>query len=116
MSSVLHAADISTSLRDFDVSQVWADCLFEEFFNQGDVEKAKNLDVSFLCDRETTEVSAGQVGFISFVVLPVFKLIANVSTDVNAVQIATGTANIDKWKAKAQAIKDKQATDNEEQH
>jgi len=33
MSSVLHAADISTSLRDFDVSQVWAECLFEEFFN-----------------------------------------------------------------------------------
>jgi len=49
------------------------------------------------------------------VVLPVFKLIAHVSTDVNQVQIATGIQNIEKWKAKAQAIKDKQATDNEEQ-
>jgi hypothetical protein len=32
-SVVLHACDISTSLRDFDTSVTWADLLFEEFFN-----------------------------------------------------------------------------------
>mgnify|MGYP000285621147 CR=1 FL=1 len=32
-SVVLHACDISTSLRDFDLSVDWADLLFEEFFN-----------------------------------------------------------------------------------
>jgi hypothetical protein len=114
MSSVLHAADISTSLRDFDVSQIWADYLFEEFFNQGDVEKAQSLEVSFLCDRETTEIAAGQAGFISFVVLPVFKLLARLSPDVTNVQVASGEKNILKWKAKAQAIKDAQTAENEE--
>lgn len=30
---LIHACDISTSLREFDLSTVWADLLFEEFFN-----------------------------------------------------------------------------------
>ena len=32
-SCVLHACDISTSLRAFDISSQWADLLFDEFFN-----------------------------------------------------------------------------------
>lgn len=39
-SVILHSCDISTSLRYFDLSVHWADLLFEEFFNQGDMEKA----------------------------------------------------------------------------
>ena len=39
-SVLLHACDISTSLRDFPTSTNWADLLFEEFYNQGDMEKA----------------------------------------------------------------------------
>ena len=65
MSSViLHACDISTSLRDFETSVHWADLLFEEFFNQGDVEKAQGLKVSMMCDRDTTNIAGGQAGFI----------------------------------------------------
>lgn len=62
--AILHACDISTSLREFDVSAQWADLLFAEFFNQGDTEKALNLEVSMLCDRETTKIAGGQTGFI----------------------------------------------------
>lgn len=32
-SVTLHACDISTSLRPFDLSTQWADLLFDEFFN-----------------------------------------------------------------------------------
>lgn len=69
----MHAADISTSIRKFEVSEIWADRLFEEFFAQGDYEKSQGMDVSFLCDRHTTEVAGGQSGFIQFVVLPIFR-------------------------------------------
>ena len=31
--AILHACDISTSLREFDLSAQWADLLFEEFFH-----------------------------------------------------------------------------------
>lgn len=56
---LIHACDISTSLREFDLSTVWADLLFEEFFNQGDCEKAQGIEVSMLCDRNTTKVAPG---------------------------------------------------------
>ena len=70
--SILHACDISTSLREFDLSVQWADLLFEEFFHQGDTEKSMKLEVSMLCDRDTTNIATGQAGFIQFVVMPVF--------------------------------------------
>jgi len=60
----LHACDISTSLRDFEVSTVWADLLFDEFFNLGDMEKAQGLEISMMCDRTTTNIAGGQAGFI----------------------------------------------------
>ncbi len=58
-SAILHACDISTSLRDFDTSVQWASLLFEEFFNQGDIEKAQGLQVSMMCDRQTTNIAGG---------------------------------------------------------
>jgi len=60
MSSILlHACDISTSLRYFDLSVQWADLLFSEFFNQGDMEKAQGLEISMMCDRTTTNIAGG---------------------------------------------------------
>lgn len=38
-SSILHAADISTSVKQFDQSVMWCDLLYQEFYNQGDYEK-----------------------------------------------------------------------------
>lgn len=75
-SVLLHACDISTSLRDFPTSTHWADLLFEEFFNQGDMEKAQNLEISMMCDRTMTNIAGGQAGFIQFVVMPIFNQLA----------------------------------------
>lgn len=58
-SVALHACDISTSLRPYEISAQWADLLFDEFFNQGDMEKAQQLDVSMMCDRTTTNIAGG---------------------------------------------------------
>lgn len=52
----VHAADVSTQTRPFEVAVEWTKLLFEEFFHQGDVEKDKGMPVSFLCDRETTQI------------------------------------------------------------
>ena len=51
---IVHSADVSTQTRTFKIAVNWTILLFEEFFNQGDIEKEKGLPVSFLCDRETT--------------------------------------------------------------
>ena len=50
----------------------------EEFFNQGDREKEMGLDVSPLCDRNTTQVPQSQIGFIDFILIPQFSALNDV--------------------------------------
>lgn len=53
---IVHAADVSTNARPFDVAKQWSYMLYEEFFAQGDAERELNMPVSMLCDRETTRI------------------------------------------------------------
>jgi len=46
----------------------------EEFFKQGDKEQELGLDFSPLCDRQTTVVPQSQIGFIDFIVAPIFEV------------------------------------------
>lgn len=68
----LKCADISNPCRPWDVSKKWSQKVCEEFFRQGDYERQLNLPITSLCDRYTTSVPKIQVGFIKFVVTPLF--------------------------------------------
>jgi cAMP-specific phosphodiesterase 4 len=68
----LHAADISNPVKSFDICKKWALLVVEEFFKQGDIEKSKGIDVSPMSDRLTTNINSMQVGFIEFVVFPLY--------------------------------------------
>ncbi|KAJ6644256.1 High affinity cAMP-specific 3',5'-cyclic phosphodiesterase 7A [Pseudolycoriella hygida] len=68
----LKSADISNPCRPWDVSKKWSQKVCEEFFRQGDYERQLNLPVTSLCDRYSTSVPKIQVGFIKFVVTPLF--------------------------------------------
>lgn len=46
--------------------------MLEEFFQQGDMERAQGLPVSPLMDRTTTAFAPSQINFIEFVVAPLF--------------------------------------------
>lgn len=48
--------------------------LFVEFFNQGDHEKEKGLNVSMFMDRKTTNIASSQMGFIDFIIKPSFEV------------------------------------------
>lgn len=72
----MHSADVSVPCREFNIVKEWTYLLFEEFFYQGDEEKSKKLPISFLCDRETTNVAKSQPGFINFIVIPLFSTMA----------------------------------------
>jgi hypothetical protein len=45
----------------------------EEFFQQGDKEKAAGMEVSPMCDREVGTKHDSQIGFINFIVKPAFE-------------------------------------------
>ena len=72
---VLHAVDIGHAAKPFELEVKWAELVTAEFLNQGDIEKKKGIPVSFLCDRNTSNLPASQVGFIAGMVLPTFKLL-----------------------------------------
>lgn len=73
----MHSSDISFLCREVPVFTKWVDLLFEdEFFKQGDIEREQGLKVSFLCDRETTNKSSANAGFVNFAPLPLFKVIS----------------------------------------
>lgn len=77
MEICMHAADVSTQCRPFEIAHEWTYLLFEEFFNQGDLEKHLDLPVSFLCDRETTAIAQSQPGFVNFIVAPLFTTLCD---------------------------------------
>ena len=103
----LHTCDVSQQTRDFEVVKDWTYLLFEEFFQQGDLEKSESLPVSMLCDRDTTNVAGSQPGFIGFVVMPLFVTMQNVISglDENIDVIKSNTA---KWKAYQETDQDKE--------
>ena len=76
MCLIIKAADISNPARPLHVYERWIEGAMTEFFVQGDSEKAKGLPVSMNCDRDTVITSKAQVGFISFLVAPLYRTLA----------------------------------------
>jgi hypothetical protein len=74
MSIAIKCADVSNPTKHAPLSQKWTDLVMEEFYMQGDLEKSLGLPISRFMDRYGTRVSACQMGFIDFVVQPLYEL------------------------------------------
>ena len=61
---LIHSADLAHNTKEFKISLKWVELLSEEFWLQGDKEKASGLPISFLCDRTKYDIPSSQVGFI----------------------------------------------------
>ena len=66
--------DRSNPAKPRDTAVAWAELIVQEFFAQGDREKSLGLPISPMCNRETTNLSATQIGFIKFIVLPTYEV------------------------------------------
>ena len=75
---MLHLADLAHNTKLFEISVQWVALLSEEFWRQGDLEKQKNLPVTFLCDRDKINIPQSQKGFITGFILPTFENLASV--------------------------------------
>jgi len=85
MCLIIKAADISNPARPLAVYNRWIDGVLIEFFTQGDAEKARGLPVSMNCDRDTVTVPKSQMGFITFLVMPLFKALVAYSPTLQPV-------------------------------
>lgn len=66
MNLLIHSADISNPTKPFNIYLKWAKLVLEEFFIQGDKEKALGLVCT--CDRKKVKLNNNQIGFIDYVV------------------------------------------------
>ncbi|XP_030409054.1 high affinity cAMP-specific 3',5'-cyclic phosphodiesterase 7A isoform X2 [Gopherus evgoodei] len=69
----LKCADICNPCRTWELSKQWSEKVTEEFFHQGDVEKKYHLGVSPLCDRQSETIANIQIGFMTYLVEPLFS-------------------------------------------
>ncbi|XP_036292963.1 high affinity cAMP-specific 3',5'-cyclic phosphodiesterase 7A isoform X3 [Pipistrellus kuhlii] len=68
----LKCADICNPCRTWELSKQWSEKVTEEFFHQGDIEKKYHLGVSPFCDRQTENIANIQIGFMTYLVEPLF--------------------------------------------
>lgn len=69
---LLHAADISNTVRIWSISKRWSDLIVEEFFCQGDAEKVAGLTVSPGMDRSLATQASISLKFSDYIVKPYF--------------------------------------------
>jgi len=80
---LMKCSDISNEARPSDVAEPWVDALLEEFFAQSDLEKAQGLPVAPFMDRDKVTKSGAQIGFIGFVMIPLFETVAKVLPEID---------------------------------
>jgi hypothetical protein len=76
MCLIIKAADISNPARSLRTYERWIEGVMTEFFTQGDFERARGIPISMNCDRHAVSTAKCQVGFISFLVLPLYRALA----------------------------------------
>ncbi|BFZ25968.1 hypothetical protein BsWGS_29006 [Bradybaena similaris] len=84
---LIKCCDISNEVRPMEVSEPWVDCLLEEYFNQSDREKIEGLPVAPFMDRDKVTKPTAQIGFIKFVLLPMFETVAKVFEQIDEIMV-----------------------------
>lgn len=106
MQLILKCGDISNVSRPFLLADKWCDVLCEEFFRQGDLEMANGMEyTSPLNDRSHLDKPKSQIGFYSFVCLPLYQATARAipKLDVNVQQVQSNLAIWKKAQEEAEA-------------
>ena len=92
----IHSADLGHNTKIFDISLKWVELLSNEFWLQGDKERKMNLNISFLCDRDTTNVPKSQVGFIGGFIIPTYNYLV-VMFPTLSYTIENAKNNLNRW-------------------
>ncbi|XP_051898230.1 cAMP-specific 3',5'-cyclic phosphodiesterase 4B isoform X3 [Pristis pectinata] len=73
MRNMVHCADLSNPTKPLELYRQWTDRILEEFFRQGDRERERGMEISPMCDKHTASVEKSQVGFIDYIVHPLWE-------------------------------------------
>ncbi|KAI1885454.1 hypothetical protein AGOR_G00220370 [Albula goreensis] len=84
---LIKCCDISNEVRPMEVAEPWVDCLLEEYFMQSDREKSEGLPVAPFMDREKVTKPTAQIGFIKFVLIPMFETVMKLFPQIEEVMV-----------------------------
>ncbi|XP_068607176.1 3',5'-cyclic-AMP phosphodiesterase 4C-like [Brachionichthys hirsutus] len=71
--NMVHCADLSNPTKTLPLYQQWTERIMEEFSRQGDKERERGMEISAMCDKHTASVEKSQVGFIDYIVHPLWE-------------------------------------------
>uniref|UniRef100_A0A8C1W2C6 Phosphodiesterase n=1 Tax=Cyprinus carpio TaxID=7962 RepID=A0A8C1W2C6_CYPCA len=71
--NMVHCADLSNPTKSLELYRQWTDRIMDEFFHQGDRERERGMEISPMCDKHTASVEKSQVGFIDYIVHPLWE-------------------------------------------
>ena len=95
--AMVEASDISNEARAHRFSHLWAPLVGEEFWQQGDKEKALGMDVGAMFDRKKMNLGRDQQGFINYLCLPLYKELAGILPQTFTSRVAALSNNAAEW-------------------
>ncbi|KAA0701969.1 High affinity cGMP-specific 3',5'-cyclic phosphodiesterase 9A [Triplophysa tibetana] len=84
---LIKCCDISNEVRPSEVAEPWVDCLLEEYFMQSDREKSEGLPVAPFMDRDKVTKPTAQIGFIKFVLIPMFETVMKLFPQIEEIMV-----------------------------
>ena len=97
---LLHIADISHNAKSFEMTTKWVDLLTEEMLCQGDKEKERGMQISFLCDRTKVDVPKSQIWLINAFIIPSFEFLDSLTKKKLEVYLINARENLKQWEEK----------------
>ncbi|XP_035509705.1 cAMP-specific 3',5'-cyclic phosphodiesterase 4D-like isoform X3 [Morone saxatilis] len=73
LQNMVHCADLSNPTKPLEIYRQWTDRIMVEFFTQGDRERDKGMEISPMCDKHNASIEKTQVGFIDYIVHPLWE-------------------------------------------
>ncbi|XP_077099915.1 3',5'-cyclic-AMP phosphodiesterase 4D-like isoform X11 [Siphateles boraxobius] len=73
LQNMVHCADLSNPTKPLQLYKQWTDRIMDEFFSQGDRERERGMEISPMCDKHNASVEKSQVGFIDYIVHPLWE-------------------------------------------
>ncbi|XP_063367274.1 probable 3',5'-cyclic phosphodiesterase pde-5 [Cydia amplana] len=97
-------ADLSASAKPFEAQLQTVEIIFDEFYQQGDLERqAGRSPIAMMDRRRQDQLPSCQVGFLSQICLPCYTILAALFPKTKPM-VEMVTANLENWKARSKEL------------
>ncbi|CAE1170954.1 PDE2A [Acanthosepion pharaonis] len=103
---LMTACDLSDQTKCWEVTKHIAGLIYQEFFSQGDLEKALGHKPIEMMDRERAKIPDQQISFLDNIALPVFRVLARMFKECDVCEAAV-VANRCRWEVICKVLQDR---------